>query len=69
MNILKGIYTFLAGDWIILIGILLTVALLVCINFVEALSALKGFSGIIIIVAVLAILTATLSREAYSRRS
>jgi hypothetical protein len=56
------------GDWIILIGILLVTALLAIIHFVNGLDALMDFSGVILIVATLAVLVLTLSREAYGRR-
>jgi hypothetical protein len=68
MKVLKAIYNFIVGDWIILIGILLVTALLAIIHFVNGLDALKDFSGVILIVATLAVLVLTLSREAYGRR-
>ena len=68
MNVIKAIYNFIVGDWIILSGILLVVALLAIIHLVGRLAVLRGISGIILIVAVLAVLILTLSREAYGRR-
>lgn len=68
MNVIKAIYNFIVGDWIILSGILLVVALLAIIHLVNGLAVLRGISGIILIVAVLAVLILTLSREAYGRR-
>jgi hypothetical protein len=67
MKILRAIYNFLVGDWIILGGIVLVVALLACIHLISALAALRGISGLILLFAVLAVLVGTLSREAYAR--
>jgi hypothetical protein len=64
---LKAIYNFLVGDWIILGGIVLVVALLACIHWINVLAALRGISGIILIIATLVVLVGTLSREAYAR--
>jgi hypothetical protein len=66
MKVIKAIYNFIVGDMIILIGVALAVAVLALINNVGALAPLKGFSGPFLIIAVLASLVATLSREAFS---
>ena len=66
MKVIKAIYNFIVGDMVILIGIALAVAALALINNVGALAPLKGFSGPILVMAVLASLVATLSREAFS---
>ena len=63
MNIIKAIYNFLVGDMIILVGISIAVVVLALINFVGALTPLSPASSIILIVAVLGSLTATLARE------
>ena len=68
MKVIKAIYNFIVGDWIILSGILLVVALLAVLHFVDGLAALRNISGVILIVAVLAVLILTLSREAYGRK-
>ena len=68
MNVIKAIYNFLVGDMIILIGISIAVVVLALINFVGALSSLSPASGIILILAVLGSLTATLAREARGKR-
>lgn len=68
MKVLKAIYNFIVGDWIILGGTLIVIALLALIHLVNGLAALRNFSGIILIVAILAMLILTLSREAYGRR-
>ena len=47
----------------ILIGITLTMVIIALINFVGALAPLRGGSGTILIVGVLATLVATLGRE------
>ena len=67
MKVIKAIYNFIVGDMVILIGVVLAVIILALINNVPALAPLKGFSGPFLIIAVLASLVTTLSREAYSR--
>jgi hypothetical protein len=66
MKAIKAVYNFIVGDWIILCGILLTVLVLALIHY--AVPVLSGISGVILIIAALAVLIGTLSREAYSRR-
>lgn len=66
MNVIKAIYNFIVGDMIILIGVALALAVLAIINNVPALASIRGLSGPILIIAVLASLVATLSREAFS---
>ena len=68
MKVIKAIYNFIVGDMIILIGIIITALLLALINTVNALAPLRAISGVILIVAVLAVLTATLTREAMGKR-
>jgi hypothetical protein len=68
MNVIKAIYNFVVGDWIILSGILLVVALLGLIQWVSGLAALRGSSGIILVVAILVVLVLTLSREVYGKK-
>ena len=68
MRVIKAIYKFIVGDMIILVGISIAVVLLALINFVDALTPLRPASSIILIVAVLAALTATLAREATGKR-
>ncbi len=67
MNVIKAIYNFIVGDMIILIGILAVTIVLALINGISALAPLRVASGYILVIAVLAVLTATLSREARSR--
>jgi hypothetical protein len=64
VKIIKAIYNFIVGDMVILIGVVLAIIVLTLINDVSALAPLKGFSGLFLIVAVLASLVASLSREA-----
>ena len=66
MKVIKAIYNFIVGDMVILIGVMLAVVILALINNVPALAPLRGFSGPFLIIAVLASLVATLSREAFS---
>ena len=67
MKVIKAIYNFIVGDMIILIGIIITALILELINTVSALAPLRAISGIILVVAVLGVLTATLMREAMGR--
>ena len=66
MKVIKAIYNFIIGDMVILIGVALALAALAFINNVAALAPIRGLSGPFLIVAVLASLFATLSREAFS---
>ena len=66
MKVIKAIYNFIVGDMVILIGVALALAVLALINNVPALAPIRGLSGPILIIAVLASLVATLSREAFS---
>ena len=65
MKIIKAIYNFIVGDMVILIGVVLAVIVLALINNVSILAPLKGFSGLLLVIAVLGSLIATLSREAF----
>ncbi|MEO6889631.1 MAG: hypothetical protein ABI456_10080 [Ktedonobacteraceae bacterium] len=69
MKVIKSIYNFIVGDMIILIGIGITIVILALINSVAVLAPLRVASGIILIVAVLGVLVATLSREARANRA
>jgi hypothetical protein len=69
VKVIKAIYNFIVGDMVILIGVTLAVTILALINNVPALAPLRGLSGPFLVIAVLASLVATLSREAYSSRS
>jgi hypothetical protein len=66
VNVIKAIYNFIVGDMIILVGVLLAVVILALINNLSVLAPLRIVSGGILIVAVLAVLVATLSREAFT---
>jgi hypothetical protein len=68
LKAIKAIYNFLVGDMIILVGICIAAVVLALINFVDALKPLSPASAIILIVAVLGSLTATLAREASGKR-
>lgn len=68
MKIIKAVYNFIVGDMIILVGVLIALILLIIINEVSAFTAIRGFSGVIFIVLILASLTFTLAREAYSSK-
>ncbi len=68
MRVIKAIYNFLVGDMIILIGMSIAVVVLALINFVDALTPLRPASSVILVVATLGVLTATLAREARGKR-
>ncbi|MEO7020349.1 MAG: hypothetical protein ABI234_09390 [Ktedonobacteraceae bacterium] len=68
MKIIKAIYNFIVGDMVILIGVLITMALLALFSYVPALSMLKVASGVILVVAVLLILSITLNREIRAKK-
>ena len=68
MKVVKAIYNFIVGDMIILVGIIATAILLALLNAVSALAPLRVAEGAILVVAVLAVLTATLMREARGKR-
>ena len=68
MKALKAVYNFIVGDMIILVGVLTVMVVLGLIAFVSALAPLRFLIGIMLIVAVLAVLTATLYREARGQR-
>lgn len=68
MKVVKAVYNFIVGDMIILIGILLTILVLALINNIDALAPLRIATGAILVIAVLGVLVATLSREARGNR-
>jgi hypothetical protein len=63
LKVILAVYNFFVGDLVILIGTVLTMVILALINSVGALASLRGGSGLILIVGVLATLVATLGRE------
>jgi hypothetical protein len=65
---MKAIYQFIVGDIIILVGIIIALIILFLIEYVPFLAPLRVATGAILIVAVLAVLVATLSREALGKR-
>ncbi|HZO74016.1 MAG TPA: hypothetical protein VFB60_17575 [Ktedonobacteraceae bacterium] len=68
MNVIKAIYDFLVGDMIILIGVIITVIVLALINSIPILASLRVASGVLLIIAVLGTLIATLNRETKARK-
>jgi hypothetical protein len=68
MKVIKAIYNFIVGDMIILVGIIITVIILGLIDTVSALASLRAISGVILVVGVLSVLTATLLRETMGKR-
>jgi hypothetical protein len=71
LRVIKAIYNFLVGDMIILVGICIAVVVLALITIIGGFNPqkpLSGFYGIILIIAVLGTLTATLAREAMGKR-
>jgi hypothetical protein len=63
LKVILAVYNFFVGDLLILLGVTLLMVVLALIHFLDALAALRGASGIILIVGVLATLVATLGRE------
>jgi hypothetical protein len=68
MKVIKAIYNFIVGDMIILVGIIITVIILGLIDTVSALASLRAISGVILVIGVLSVLTATLLRETMGKR-
>ncbi|MFL5628367.1 MAG: hypothetical protein ACJ788_22535 [Ktedonobacteraceae bacterium] len=68
MKVIKAIYNFIVGDMIILIGVIIAMLILAVIYNVTALAPLRVVSGIILVIAVLGVLSATLLREARGKR-
>ncbi len=68
MKVIKAIYNFLVGDMIILVGVIIALLVLALINTVSALAPLRGATGFLLVVVVIAVLTATLYREAKGQR-
>ena len=63
MKVIKAIYNFIVGDMVILIGVIVAMLILALFKYVPGLAPLKVASGAILVVAVLVILLATLTRE------
>ena len=63
LKAILAVYNFFVGDLVILIGVSLMMVILALIHFLGALAPLRGGSGAILIVGVLATLVATLGRE------
>ena len=59
----KGVFYFFVGDWIILIGVAITVALVALLENVILQDNLKSLGGYIFILGVLITLAVTLRRE------
>jgi len=68
MRVINAIYQFIVGDMIILVGIIIALIILFLIEYVPFLAPLRVATGPILIVAVLVVLVATLSREALGKR-
>ncbi|GCE31662.1 hypothetical protein KDA_71460 [Dictyobacter alpinus] len=68
MKPLKAVYNFIVGDMIILVGIVLVFLLLLLINNVASLAAIRPYSGLILVVVILAVLGITLNRELRSKK-
>jgi hypothetical protein len=68
LKVVKAIYNFIVGDMIILIGVIIAMLILALIYNVAALTPLRAISGVILVIAVLGVLSATLLREARGKR-
>lgn len=60
---LKAFFNFVVGDWIILIGVAVVLALVALIENLSALSSLKEVGGYLLIVGLVLTLFLTLRRE------
>jgi hypothetical protein len=67
MKVIKSIYNFIVGDMIILVGVVITILVLALIENVN-IPPLQTIAGALLIIAVLGVLFATLSREARGKR-
>jgi hypothetical protein len=65
MKVIKAMYDFIVGDMIILIGVIITVLLL---YIIQTIAVLRPASGVLLILALLIILIATLYRETRGKR-
>ncbi|GCE12360.1 hypothetical protein [Tengunoibacter tsumagoiensis] len=68
MKFIKAIYTFIVGDIIILVGVLVAILILTLLHTVAALEPLRPAEGVILILTIVLVLVATLVREAYSAK-
>jgi len=68
LKAIKAVYNFIVGDMIILMGVVVMVAILALINNVSVLAPLRAIEGVLLVVAVLGVLSATLLREALGKR-
>ena len=68
MKAIKAIYNFIVGDMIILVGVIVAIVILALTNTVSALAPLRVATGYVLIAVVIGVLTATLYREARSKR-
>lgn len=68
MKAIKAVYNFIVGDMIILVGVVVTLLILALINNVSVLAPLRAIEGVLLVVTVLGVLTATLLREALGKR-
>ena len=62
---LKAVFNFFVGDWIILIGVLLLLAIVGLIERLPALDALKAAGGYLFFLGLVVILVVTLRRETH----
>jgi hypothetical protein len=60
-----AVYDFFVGDVVILIGVSLTMVVLALITFLGGLASLRGASGAILIVGMVATLLVPLGREVF----
>jgi hypothetical protein len=63
LKVIKAIYNFIVGDMTILIGVIAAFIVLALISNIAFLASLRPFSGAILVIAVLAVLAISLSRE------
>jgi hypothetical protein len=63
LKVIKAIYNFIVGDMIILMGVIIATLILALIDNLATLAPLRVAAGFILVIAVLAVLSATLLRE------
>jgi hypothetical protein len=68
MKPILAVYYFIVGDMISLLGVLIGLVLLILLNTIPALSALRPVSGPLLIVVVLLTLVLTLARDVSGNR-
>ena len=67
MKAIKAVYNFIVGDMVILVSMVLVLLVLILINNVAAFTAIRAYSGAILVVVTLVVLGLSLYRELQGR--